>query len=167
MVFSQTAVMAQEMVGTTAAIAALAVSIVALGNALGRIVWGSVSDKLGRYNTLPILFAIMTVLFIVFNVLCRTNLTAFLIVIILIGLCFGGIPSMFPAFTLDRFGPKYNGSNYGCMFFGYAIGAFVGPVIGAAFKDAGSAPYSIGLLIATLICIVGLVLSIVLKRRRR
>ena len=167
MVISQTAMMAQEMVGTTAAIAALAVSIVALGNAMGRIVWGLVSDKLGRYNTLPILFAIMTVLFIVFNVFCRANLTAFLIVIILIGLCFGGIPSMFPAFTLDRFGPKYNGSNYGCMFFGYAIGAFVGPVIGAAFKDAGGAPYSVGLLIAALICVVGLVLSIVLKSRRR
>lgn len=167
MVIGQTANMALEMIGTTATTAALAVSIVAIGNALGRIVWGVISDRLGRYNTLPFLFLFMTGLFIVFNLFCRDSLAMFLIVIVFIGLCFGGIPSMFPAFTLDRFGPKYNGSNYGCMFFGYAIGAFAGPVIGAAFKDSGSAPYSVGLIVAALICILGFALSMVLRYRHK
>ena len=72
---------------------------------------------------------------------------------------------MFPAFTLDMFGPKYNGSNYGFMFFGYAIGAFVGPIIAATFKDVGTAPYSLALLIATVICAAGILLALLLRRR--
>lgn len=74
---------------------------------------------------------------------------------------------MFPAFTLDRFGSEHNGSNYGFVFFGYAIGAFVGPVVAAAFKDMGEAPYSIGLVVAAIVCFAGVILSLVLKKRMK
>lgn len=167
MIISQTSNMAQEMVGTTAATAAIAVSIVSIGNALGRIIWGSVSDKLGRYNTLPVIFVLMGLLLIIFNLFCRTNFTLFMLVLAFLGLCFGGIVSMFPAFTLDRFGSKYNGINYGFMFFGYAIGAFVGPVIAAAFKDMGNAPYSVGLIMSTVICLAGFALALVLRYKNK
>lgn len=167
MVISQTANMALEMTGTTASIAAMAVSLAALGNAFGRIIWGVISDHFGRYNTLPCIYIIMMGLLIVFNIFCREGVAMFMIVIVFIGICFGGVASMFPAFTLDRFGSEHNGSNYGFVFFGYAIGAFVGPVVAAAFKDMGEAPYSIGLVVAAIVCFAGVILSLVLKKRMK
>lgn len=52
-VISQTSNMAQEIIHVSAQTAAVEVSLVALGNTVGRIFWGTVSDKGGRYNVLP------------------------------------------------------------------------------------------------------------------
>ncbi len=165
MVIGQTSNMAMEMIHTSAAAAALAVSVVSLGNTLGRVVWGVISDRFGRYQTLPFIYVIMAILFAAFTFFCRTNVASFMVVIFLIGLCFGGIVSMFPAFTLDLFGPEHNASNYGFMFFGYSFGSLIGPSVAAAFKDSGSAPYSVSILISVFLCVAGYLLAVYFKRK--
>ena len=59
MLISQGSAMAQEMVKVDVGTAALGVSLIAIANTVGRIVWGLISDRIGRYNTMPIIFVLL------------------------------------------------------------------------------------------------------------
>lgn len=165
MVISQTSNMAQEMVNVSAQTAAIGVSLVALGNTIGRILWGTVSDRFGRYNILPIIFILMAVFLFIFSGSSDGQWFRFVLSLIMIGIAFGGLLSIFPAVTAEIWGSANSGSNYGLMFFGYALGSFVGPRIAVSFRDAGAAPYSAGLIIATCLCAAGALLCIILRSR--
>lgn len=163
MVISQASNMAQEMVKASAQIAAMGVSIIAIGNTAGRLVWGTISDKIGRYNVLPILFSAMAILLFAFSKTSKGQIGLFFTILVFIGFCFGGFISIFPAITAENFGNQNSGSNYGIMFSGYALASMAGPQIAVACKDAGAEPYSAGLIIATFICIGGVLLCMVLR----
>lgn len=164
MVISQASGMAQEMVLASAQTAALGVSIIAIGNTAGRLAWGTISDKFGRYNVLPVMFCLMAMLLFALSRVTDGNIAVFFALIIAIGFCFGGFLSIFPAITAENFGNRNSGSNYGIMFSGYALASMAGPRIAVTFKNAGAEPYSAGLVIATAICVAGVILCIVLKR---
>ncbi len=163
MVISQASGMAQEMVLASAKTAALGVSIISIGNTVGRLVWGTISDKFGRYNVLPLMFILMALLLYSLSRVRAGHITVFFGLLIAIGFCFGGFLSIFPAITTENFGNRNSGSNYGIMFSGYALASMAGPRIAVVFKDYGPEPYSAGLIIATMICITGVVLCCVLR----
>ncbi len=99
---------------------ALAVMIVAILNAAGRLVWGQVSDVIGRKNTLYILFAFAGVIMLVLKMF--TSYPLYLFGVCSIGFCFGGYLGLYPAITADYFGTKNVGANYGLMFAAYGAG---------------------------------------------
>lgn len=167
MVINQASGMAQEMVLASAQTAALGVSIISIGNTAGRLVWGTVSDKFGRYNVLPVMFFLMAVLLFFLSRVTEGHIVVFFVLLVAIGFCFGGFVSIFPAITTENFGNKNSGSNYGIMFAGYAMASMVGPRVAVSFKDAGAEPYSAGLVIATVICITGIILCFILRRVMR
>lgn len=164
MVINQASGMAQEMVLASAQTAALGVSIISIGNTIGRLVWGTVSDKFGRYNVLPVMFFLMAVLLFFLSRVTEGHIVTFFVFLVAIGFCFGGFVSIFPAITTENFGNKNSGSNYGIMFAGYAMASMVGPRVAVSFKDTGAEPYSAGLVIATVICITGIILCFILHR---
>ncbi|MCX5918252.1 MAG: OFA family MFS transporter [Deltaproteobacteria bacterium] len=105
--------------------AATAVMIVAILNALGRIVWGKVSDNIGRKPTLLIMFVYSGVIMLLLN--WFTSYPLFLFGVASVGFCFGGFLALFPAVTADYFGTKNVGANYGWMFAAYGVGGLFGP----------------------------------------
>ena len=107
--------------GTTAV---MAISVL---NALGRIVWGKISDSIGRKNTLYIMFLYGGVVMLSLNWL--TSFTLFLFGVMSVGFCFGGFLALYPAVTADYFGTKHMGVNYGCMFMAYGVAGLFGPWI--------------------------------------
>ncbi len=107
--------------GTTAV---MAISVM---NALGRILWGKVSDSIGRKNTLYIMFLYSGVVMLALNWL--TSFPLFLIGVMSVGFCFGGFLGVYPALTADYFGTKNMGVNYGCMFMAYGMAGLFGPWI--------------------------------------
>jgi len=107
--------------GTTAV---MAISVV---NALGRIVWGKVSDSIGRKNTLYIMFLYGGVVMLSLN--WFTSFPLFLFGVMSVGFCFGGFLGLYPAVTADYFGTKHMGVNYGCMFMAYGVAGLFGPWI--------------------------------------
>lgn len=107
--------------GTTAV---MAISVL---NALGRILWGKVSDSIGRKNTLYIMFLYSGIIMLSLNWL--TSFPLFLFGVMSVGFCFGGFLGVFPAVTADYFGTKNMGVNYGCMFMAYGIAGLFGPWI--------------------------------------
>lgn len=162
MIIGHASPIAQEHLGFTLARATMIVSVVAISNTVGRLFWGMVSDKVGRYNAVMLMF-ITTFIGLL---LLGLNFSAPLAVlgIMLIALCFGGLLGTFPGITADNWGPTYNGSNYGFMFTAYGIAAVIGPRLAAVTKESSGGSYSLAFLVTGILSIIGLLLILVIKK---
>jgi len=108
-------------------------SIVAIMNAAGRILGGSLSDKIGRNNTLFI--AIVLQMLNMIGFIFYNNPVTITLGFILVGLCFGTFLAVFPALTADQYGLKNYGVNYGIVYLAYGFAGIVAPVIADYFFD--------------------------------
>ena len=161
MMTSQASAIAQQMIHITAEQASLQVAVLAVGNFIGRFLFGTVSDKLGRLNTQLILMA-MTAVDMLFFFGKASNFVSFMIVLLIVGIGFGGIMTTLPALTSDLFGQKYFTNNYALLFAGYTAASFVGPMIASnIFQSTGS--YNRAFWIAGVIAAVGIVLILLTK----
>jgi len=112
-------------------------SIAAIMNALGRILGGSLSDKIGRSNTLFI--AIILQMLNMIGFIFYNNPVTITLGFVVVGLCFGTFLAVFPALTADQYGLKNYGVNYGIVYLAYGLAGIVAPVIADYFFDlAGS-----------------------------
>jgi MFS family permease len=118
---------------TNAALLAGLVSFMALANGLGRVIGGMVSDRIGRVNTLYIIFGLQLVNMSVFRL--YTALPSLVLGILVTGLCFGAILSIFPALTADQFGLKYYGRNYGVIYLAWGASGVLAPLLADYFYD--------------------------------
>jgi OFA family oxalate/formate antiporter-like MFS transporter len=143
---SVAAPLVQELAGVGAALGALAVSLIALFNGIGRLVWGTLSDRFGRARTILIIFLVQIPAFALLPGV--RDFAALLFPVTIIALCYGGGFAIMPAFTTDVFGPKHSGTIYGAMLTAWSAGAIAGPLLIAAI------PYHLALpLIAMLLCV--------------
>lgn len=139
------------------ATAANAVVTVALFNAAGRIIWGTLSDKLGRINSLLIMYVLAAGAMFAMSSITMTNAT-FLLLCSLIGFCFGGFLALFPSITADYYGTANVGTNYGIIFMAYGSAAILGP------KIATSVPFTQAFLIAAVLCAIGAGMTFLVKK---
>jgi OFA family oxalate/formate antiporter-like MFS transporter len=167
MVVSQGLPMAQAIGGVSIGTAAAAVSIIAIANTLGRVIWGTISDKIGRYPALICMSVIILVSGFALSALTKSGSYAvFLIFAMLIAMCYGGSMGVYPALTADAFGMKNNGVNYGVMFIGFALGGYIGPVVAnKLFDSTGS--YASPLLVVGILGIVALVINLMLTAMKK
>ncbi len=125
MVIGSVAGMAKQSMGE---LAFLAVVILAVGNAAGRIVAGSLSDRIGRTLTLSMMLGFQAVLmFVAIPVVgaAHPSTALLLVVATLIGFNYGTNLALFPAITKDLWGLKNFGANYGLLFTAWGVGGFV------------------------------------------
>ena len=158
MITSQASPMAQGMVGMTAALAATAVSVLALFNAAGRIVAGILSDKFGRIAVLRGAFVLEIIGLALLFVTGEGQMLRFMTAVSLIGLCFGALMGVYPGFTADRFGLRNNSVNYGIMFIGFAAAGYFGPTVCRGIL-ASTGAYANAFLVAISLAVAGIVLS--------
>ena len=166
MCISQASAISQNMMGLTAASAALAVSIIALFNAGGRILSGFVSDRVGRIKTLLGAFVLAAIGLLCLYLSGRGSLPLFYCGFCLIGLSFGTFMGVYPAFTADQFGARNNSVNYGIMFCGFAASGYLGPTIMFRIFVAQET-YVNAFLIAELFVVIGFVLLLVFNQLDR
>ena len=117
---------------------ALAVSVLAIFNGVGRIFSGWLSDQIGRTRTMFILFALQAVLVSTFVYTTMWSPIMVYAVMALIGLCFGANFALFPSATADFFGTKNVGVNYGAVFTAYGVGGILGPMLSANLVPAAA-----------------------------
>lgn len=147
--------------GLSAAAAANAVGVLALFNGAGRIVWGAVSDKIGRKNTMTLMFLLQGMMMFALIKMASTELTLS-IAAAWIGFNFGGNLALFPSTTADFFGTKNVGINYGLMFTAYGVAGIAGPILaGGVFDMTGS--YMWAFIPSGVACLVAAVISLGLK----
>ncbi|HEY9114176.1 MAG TPA: OFA family MFS transporter [Bacteroidales bacterium] len=134
----------------------------AIFNGLGRILWGMISDKIGRKNAIiAMTFLQGIIMLMTYHIFIKFGFNSgFVFAACVIGFNFGGNFALFPAITADYFGNKKLGSNYGWMFTAYGIAGILGPQLAGVFKDSAQgsgAPvvWMTPFIIAGVACILG------------
>ncbi|MCB0563210.1 MAG: OFA family MFS transporter [Phaeodactylibacter sp.] len=120
------------------AITGTAMAWYAIFNGLGRIVWGTVSDRIGRKTAIVAMTALQgAIMLAMYHGFIHVGMaTGFIVAAAVVGFNFGGNFALFPAITADFFGNKRVGNNYGWMFTAYGIAGIAGPQLAGWFKDA-------------------------------
>lgn len=119
-----------QMAGMDMAMAANAVSAIAIFNTVGRIVLGALSDSVGRMRVISFTLFV-TILAVSVMTFLPLNPVLFFICVSAIAFCFGGNITVFPAIVGDFFGLKNHSKNYGVIYQGFGIGALSGSFIAA------------------------------------
>lgn len=164
MIIGHASPIAREFLGVDLETATLVVSIVAISNTLGRIFWGFVSDKAGRYASVALMFITSCAGLLLLSFKLGTGLGVFGIV--LIALCFGGFLGTFPGITAENWGPMFNGSNYGVMFTAYGLAAIVGPRLAALIKQSSGGDYTRAFIISVAMNVIGILLILILQKKK-
>jgi OFA family oxalate/formate antiporter-like MFS transporter len=105
-----------------------------LANGIGRIVWGLVSDKIGRKMSFVVMFGLQGLMMLSFFFIGGNEYLLYAGAAV-IGFNFGGNFALFPAATADFFGNKSVGLNYGWVFLSYGFGGVIGPIAGGIMGD--------------------------------
>jgi OFA family oxalate/formate antiporter-like MFS transporter len=132
-----------------------------LANGLGRIGWGTISDKIGRKPSIILMTALQGVMMLVFPLMAGTEGLLYLGAA-LIGFNFGGNFALFPTMTADTFGAKFVGQNYAWVFLAYGVGGIFGPIMGGKLGDMGN--FAIAFVIVGILCLVASVIIATVKR---
>lgn len=143
--------------------ATVGVLVISMCNSLGRLLWGMISDKIGRIATMLILLGGSAVCSLLVNV---ANGYLIYVLIGCIGFFYGGFLSNFPALTADLFGPKHMATNYGMVLVGFGCGAVVSSYIAGYYKNLAAQDISLmfpAFIIAAACAGVGIALMLVLK----
>ena len=132
-------------------------------NAIGRVGTGLYSDKIGRGKAYA-LNNIVAALFM-FSLPAIIGAKSLFVLFIAVGVGYwqyGGLLTLFPSFAADYYGPKNLGMNYGLIFIGWGLGAFM-PKLGGIIEDAtGSLNYAFYLSGALLL--ISFIISVIIKR---
>jgi OFA family oxalate/formate antiporter-like MFS transporter len=132
-----------------------------LANGLGRIGWGTISDKIGRKPSIFLMTALQGVMMLLFPFMAGTPSLLYLGAA-LIGFNFGGNFALFPTITADTFGAKYVGQLYGWVFLAYGVGGIFGPILGGKLGDMGNFP--LAFTIVGVLCLLAAVIIALVKR---
>lgn len=146
----------------------VAVAVMAIGNAGGRIIAGIVSDKIGRGATLTIMLLFQAILmFAAIPVVSSPNASGVLVTLLatFIGFNYGSNLSLFPSFAKDYWGAKNYGMNYGVLFSAWGIGAFVLVKVSAAL-DAKFGSTTVSFASAGVLLLIGAVMALSLRGKK-
>ncbi len=167
MVISSIGPMAKKSMGE---LAFVAVAVMAVGNAAGRIAAGTLSDKIGRRGTLTLILLLQSALmFIAIPVTASKDIAALVIVLVaaLIGANYGANLSLFPSFTKDLWGLKNFGVNYGVLFTAWGVGGFVLPYVQQRLTTKSGGSYTSSFITAGILLVIGAALTLLLKSRSK
>ncbi len=141
--------------------ATLAISFFAVGNSLGRIIWGKLTDILGgeRSITFSLIFSSVAILFL----LGAKNELSFLLVAFLIGMGFGANFVLFATEVSHIYGIENLANIYPSVHLSYGIAGVISPVIGGWVLEA-TGSYTFPILFSSLIAMLGLITFISFKK---
>lgn len=136
----------QQPTMSTEALAAAGATLIAVSslfNGVGRFFWGSISDKIGRIQTLRVILATEILAFVL--MIYTNNPWIFATMVCYVLLCYGGGFGTMPSYVLDVFHSKLMPVVYGTILTAWSIGGVVGPQVAAFIRDAyASTPEEIG-----------------------
>ena len=124
--------------------ATVAISVFALGNAMGRIGWGQVHDRFGSHATILLSQTFLGLSMLFFLLPPEPSLV--LAAVLLTGIGFGGCFVVYASSVVEMFGISFFPRLYPICFLWYGLAALIGPSLGGTIADAtGSYEISIAL----------------------
>ncbi|MEJ5237806.1 L-lactate MFS transporter [Limisphaera sp. VF-2] len=140
----------------------LAVAVLAIGNAGGRILAGALSDRLGRKQTLLLVLGLQALLmFTAIPITGSPGVPGLLVVLLaaLIGANYGANLALFPSFTKDLWGLKHFGMNYGLLFTAWGVGGLLLPRLQQTLTAQSGGSYTSSFVTAGLLLLLGAALT--------
>src|SRR3954453_8438588 len=145
-----------------AAAAGAFVSILSLSNMLGRFVWSSASDVVGRKNIYRMYLGVGALLYLVILMFGEGNKVLFLIASMLILSFYGAGFATVPAYLKDLFGTYQVGAIHGRLLTAWSAAGVLGPLIVNAVVEAqgdvaGPSKYTLSFSIMIGLLVIGFV----------
>jgi MFS family permease len=125
-----------EVAGVGSTLATLAVSIFAIPNAVGRPLFGWLTDRLTPRYAAMLSFALILLAAALVYFFGSGSTLLFFVAFILLYLNLGGWLAIAPTATATFFGTKHYARNYGIVFTAYGVGAILGSILSGAIRDA-------------------------------
>jgi len=125
--------------------AALTVALVLtpLANGSSRILWGWVSDHMGRERTMFTAFTLQAIFLVGATTVGRNGDTMFVVLMVLVFLTWGELYVLFPAALADLYGTKNSALNYSFLYSAKGFASLLGSGIAASlFEKTGTWNYA-------------------------
>jgi OFA family oxalate/formate antiporter-like MFS transporter len=136
---SQASPLVKDLAKTSAVLTgAVALGIMSVFNGVGRLAWGSVSDRLGRMRTLLVM-CFVSAFACAFLLRGASGFWQLLAGLSVAAFAYGGFLALMPSLTADYYGPKHVGVNYGLVFTAFGISGFLVPKYFAHLVDQAKA----------------------------
>ncbi|MGD0792313.1 MAG: OFA family MFS transporter [Terriglobales bacterium] len=162
MVISQLVPFGKSVGIPSAALITMSLVVAAIGNALGRILSGWMSDALGRLNVLRLMIAIsMIAMPILYKV--GGNVTLLYVTVFVVYWCYGTQLSVNGSTAADFWGTKNAGINYGMLFTAWGVAGIIGPRIAGVLFDKYK-NYQMAFYTAAVLAAVALICELAAKR---
>jgi len=146
-----------KLAGLDAGVAANAVAMVAIFNIMGRIILGSLSDRVSRMKIIAGTLVAIGIAVAVLNYVPLSE-SLFFICVAVIAFCFGGNITIFPAIAADFFGLKNQTKNYGVIYQGFGLGALMGSLLSAIFGG-----FQVTFVVIIVLCAVSLIATYIVS----
>ena len=114
------------------------VSVLSLANMLGRFLWSTVSDTIGRKNMYRVYLGVGAVMYLLLLLVGPGNKAVFLLATLLILSFYGAGFSTLPAYLKDLFGVYQVGAIHGRLLTAWSVAGVLGPLIVDGVVDANS-----------------------------
>lgn len=128
------------------------------------VIWGAVSDRIGRGNGAALAYLVLAVSYIVYALF--KSEAGFYVSAVLFGLTAWSIPTIMAATAGDFVGPRLAPAGLGFVTLFFGIGQSIGPALGGYLADV-SQSFKLPFLIAGVISLTGMVFSFYLKKQDR
>jgi MFS transporter, OFA family, oxalate/formate antiporter len=119
-------------IGIAGSMMALVVMFQNLANGGCRPFWGFLSDKIGRYKAMTVMFGVNALAMFAFTSVAQLGTVFFVAILMLAFFTSGGSYALFPPTNSDLFGTAYSAQNYGFFWAAKAVASIFGGGLGAA-----------------------------------
>jgi len=164
MIINQASPIMVHTFGSTPSAAAAIVSILAVANVAGRLLWGTLSDRAGKSVTMVLIITLL--LLSTSGLLLFSAKTLFVAALLCVVFCYGGVASLIAPLTGELFGNFHVNENYSVMFCAIGCSSLVGPPLISAIRDL-TGTYTIAYFCAVGFSLVALVMSGILLYAER
>jgi OFA family oxalate/formate antiporter-like MFS transporter len=154
---------ASDVAGYSATAAASLVGVLAIFNGGGRILWGWLSDLIGKMPAFMGILGIQGVCLLLIPHV--SNAALFAVLAALVYTCYGGAFGTMPSTAGTFFGVKNVGAIYGLMLIGWSIGGIVGPLLIASLIG-DDMNYTRGFTVIGIITLVALIVPLITRKPR-
>ena len=134
-ILSDARVMAGSIGGASAAVAAAFVAIISAADAVGRLVWPALSDRIGGRAVFVAMFVLQAVAFLLMPTLAVGSVVVFCALCMLVMSCYGGGYGTISALVGAYYGAKGLGAVYASVFSAAGVASFGAPVLLARSVD--------------------------------